>query len=48
MENLGAFKDPRSAGASAPTASTRMPQNNAYLLDFAAGNIVRIDAKTRT
>ena len=35
------------ASASAPTACIPTPQNNLYLLDFAAGNIVKIDAKTK-
>ena len=38
---------PAPAGASAPTASIPTPQNNIYLLDFAAGNIVKVDAKTK-
>jgi len=48
MENLGAFKDPRKRQAH---RHLRHPlgcaETNAYLLDFAAGNIVRIDAKTK-
>src|SRR5258706_12382793 len=47
MENLGAFKDPRSGRRIGTYGIHSDSQNNAYLLDFAAGNIVRIDAKTR-
>ncbi len=47
MENLGAFKDPRSGKRIGTYGIHSDAQNNAYLLDFAAGNIVRIDAKTR-
>jgi len=46
MENLGAFKDPRSGKRIGTYGIHSDAQNNAYLLDFAAGNIVRIDAKT--
>src|SRR6266700_3621267 len=46
-ENLGAFKDPRSGKRIGTYGIHSDAQNNAYLLDFAAGNIVRIDAKTR-
>jgi virginiamycin B lyase len=46
MENLGNFKDPR--GKRIGTYGIHSDaQNNAYLLDFAAGNIVKIDAKTK-
>src|SRR2546422_1766359 len=47
MENLGAFKDPRSGKRIGTYGIHSDAQNNAYLLDFAAGNIVKIDAKTR-
>jgi streptogramin lyase len=46
MENLGAFKDPRTGKRIGTYGIHSDAQNNAYLLDFAAGNIVRIDAKT--
>jgi virginiamycin B lyase len=47
MENLGAFKDPKSGRRIGTYGIHSDAQNNAYLLDFAAGNIVKIDAKTR-
>jgi streptogramin lyase len=47
MENLGAFKDPRTGKRIGTYGIHSDAQNNAYLLDFAAGNIVRIDAKTK-
>src|SRR5258707_940412 len=47
MENLGPFKDPKSGKRIGTYGIHSDAQNNAYLLDFAAGNIVRIDAKTR-
>jgi virginiamycin B lyase len=47
FEDLGAFKDPRS-GKRIGTYGLHSDQaNNIYLLDFAAGNIVKIDAKTK-
>jgi virginiamycin B lyase len=47
FENLGIFKDPRS-GKRIGTYGLHSDQaNNIYLLDFAAGNIVKIDAKTK-
>jgi len=46
MENLGAFKDPRTGKRIGTYGIHSDAQNNAYLLDFAAGNIVRIDAKS--
>jgi virginiamycin B lyase len=47
FENLGAPKDPRS-GKKIGTYGIHSDQdNNAYLLDFSAGNIVKIDAKTK-
>src|SRR5260370_12022411 len=47
MENLGAFKDPRSGKRIGTYGIHSDAQNNAYLLDFSAGNIVKIDAKTK-
>src|SRR5262252_701326 len=47
MENLGNFKDPRTDKRIGTYGIHSDAQNNAYLLDFAAGNIVRVDAKTR-
>ena len=47
LENLGSFKDPRTGKRIGTYGIHSDAQNNAYLLDFAAGNIVRIDAKTR-
>jgi len=47
MENLGAFKDPRTGRRIGTYGIHSDVQNNAYLLDFAAGNIVKIDAKTK-
>src|SRR5260221_233087 len=47
MENLAAFKDPQTGKRIRTYGIHSDAQNNAYLLDFAAGNIVRIDAKTR-
>jgi virginiamycin B lyase len=47
MEDLGSFKDPRS-GKRIGTYGLHSDQaNNIYLLDFAAGNIVKVDAKTK-
>jgi len=46
MENLGPFKDPSTGKRIGTYGIHSDAQNNAYLLDFAAGNIVRIDAKT--
>ena len=48
MENLGAFKDPRTGKRIGTYGLHSDAQNNVYLLDFAAGNIVKIDAKTKT
>jgi virginiamycin B lyase len=45
-ENLGAFKDPRSGKRIGTYGLHSDAQNNIYLLDFAAGNIVKVDAKT--
>jgi virginiamycin B lyase len=47
MENLGSFKDPRTGKRIGTYGIHSDAQNNAYLLDFAAGNIVKIDATTR-
>jgi len=47
MENLGAFKDPRSGKRIGTYGIHSDAQNNAYLLDFAAGNIAKIDGKTK-
>jgi streptogramin lyase len=47
FEDLGIFKDPRS-GKRIGTYGLHSDQaNNIYLLDFAAGNIVKVDAKTK-
>src|SRR2546428_3112179 len=46
MENLGAFKDPRSGKRIGTYGIHSDAQYNEYLLDFSAGNIVKIDAKT--
>jgi virginiamycin B lyase len=48
MENLGAFKDPRTGRRIGTYGLHSDAQNNIYLLDFAAGNIVKVDAKTGT
>jgi streptogramin lyase len=47
MENLGAFKDPRTGRRIGTYGIHSDAQNNAYLLDFAAGNIVKVDAKSK-
>jgi virginiamycin B lyase len=47
FENLGAFKDPRSGRRIGTYGLHSDKQNNIYLLDFSAGNIVKIDAKTK-
>jgi virginiamycin B lyase len=47
MENLGSFKDPRNGKRIGTYGIHSDAQNNAYLLDFAAGNIVKIDGKTK-
>jgi virginiamycin B lyase len=46
MENLGNFKDPQTGKRIGTYGIHSDQQNNAYLLDFSAGNIVKIDAKT--
>jgi virginiamycin B lyase len=48
MENLGAFKDPRTGRRIGTYGLHSDAQNNVYLLDFAAGNIVKVDAKTKS
>jgi streptogramin lyase len=47
FENLGAPKDPRTGRRIGTYGIHSDQENNAYLLDFAAGNIVKIDAKTK-
>jgi streptogramin lyase len=47
MENLGNFKDPQTGKRIGPYGIHSDAQNNVYLLDFSAGNIVKIDAKTK-
>jgi streptogramin lyase len=47
MENLGNFKDPRTGKRIGTYGIHSDAHNNAYLLDFSAGNIVKIDAKTK-
>ncbi len=47
IENLGAPKDPRTGRRIGTYGLHSDAQNNVYLLDFAAGNIVKIDAKTK-
>jgi virginiamycin B lyase len=47
FENLGAPKDPRTGRRIGTYGIHSDLQNNAYLLDFSAGNIVKIDAKTK-
>jgi streptogramin lyase len=47
MENLGAPKDPRTGRRIGTYGLHSDAANNVYLLDFAAGNIVKIDAKTK-
>jgi streptogramin lyase len=47
MENLGAFKDPRTGRRIGTYGLHSDAENNIYLLDFAAGNIVKVDAKTK-
>jgi len=46
FENLGAPKDPRTGRRIGTYGIHADAENNAYLLDFSAGNIVKIDAKT--
>jgi streptogramin lyase len=47
MENLGNFKDPQTGKRIGTYGIDSDAQNNAYLLDFSAGNIVKINAKTK-
>ena len=47
FENLGVPKDPRTGKKIGTYGIHSDQQNNAYLLDFSAGNIVKIDAKTK-
>jgi len=47
FENLGNFKDPKTGKRIGTYGIHTDQQNNAYLLDFSAGNIVKIDAKTK-
>jgi virginiamycin B lyase len=47
MENLGNFKDPQTGKRIGTYGIHSDAQNNAYLLDFSAGNIVKIDATTK-
>jgi len=47
FENLGTPKDPRTGRRIGTYGIHSDQQNNAYLLDFSAGNIVKIDAKTK-
>jgi streptogramin lyase len=47
FEDLGAPKDPRTGRRIGTYGIHSDQENNAYLLDFSAGNIVKIDAKTK-
>ncbi len=47
FENLGAPQDPRTGKKIGTYGLHSDAQNNVYLLDYAAGNIVRIDARTK-
>ena len=47
FEDLGAPKDPRTGKRISTYGIHSDTDNNLYLLDFSAGNIVRIDAKTK-
>jgi virginiamycin B lyase len=47
FEDLGAPQDPRTGKRIGTYGLHADSQNNVYLLDFSAGNIVRIDAKTK-
>ncbi|HLQ92781.1 MAG TPA: carboxypeptidase regulatory-like domain-containing protein [Xanthobacteraceae bacterium] len=47
FENFGAPKDPRTGRRIGTYGIHSDTENNAYLLDFSAGNIVKIDAKTK-
>jgi virginiamycin B lyase len=47
FDNLGSFKDPRNGKRIGTYGLHSDFENNIYLLDFGAGNIVKIDAKTK-
>jgi virginiamycin B lyase len=47
FEDLGSQKDPRTGKRIGTYGIHSDAENNLYLLDFSAGNIVRIDAKTK-
>jgi streptogramin lyase len=47
FEDLGSPKDPRTGKRIGTYGIHSDAENNLYLLDFSAGNIVRIDAKTK-
>ncbi len=47
FENIGSQKDPRTGKRIGTYGIHSDSKNNLYLLDFSAGNIVRIDAKTK-
>ncbi len=47
FEDLGAPKDPRTGKRIGTYGIHADAENNLYLLDFSAGNIVRLDAKTK-
>jgi virginiamycin B lyase len=47
FENLGNFKDPKTGKRIGTYGIHSDAENNAYLLDFSAGNIVKIDARTK-
>jgi virginiamycin B lyase len=47
FENFGAPKDPRTGRRIGTYGLHSDADNNVYLLDFSAGNIVKIDAKTK-
>jgi virginiamycin B lyase len=46
FENLGNFKDPKTGKRIGTYGIHSDQQNNAYLLDFSAGNIVKLDANS--
>src|ERR1051326_2097468 len=46
FENLGNFKDPKTGKRIGTYGIHTDQQNNAYLLDFSAGNIVKLDTRT--
>ena len=47
FENLGNFKDPQTGKRIGTYGLHSDAHNNVYLLDFSAGNIVKIDAQTK-